>query len=59
MRALVKCWADAAKDPDTRKKLLEIILFSALPVEHFYAMLGDAMAPEKTGKKRRPGTLEF
>lgn len=57
MRALVKCWADAIKDPDTRKKILELLIFSALPVEHFFAMLTDAMAPEKTSKRRRPGTL--
>lgn len=57
MRALVKCWADASKDAETRTKLLELLIFSALPIEHFFSMLGDAVSPDKSGKKRRPGTL--
>jgi len=57
MRALVKCWADASKDAETKTKILELMIFSALPIEHFFSMLSDAMAPDKSGKKRRPGTL--
>jgi hypothetical protein len=45
MRALVKCWADAVKVTEIKVKLLELLIFSGLPIEHFYNMLNDAMAP--------------
>ena len=57
IRALVKCWADSVKDPEIKVKLLELLIFSALPIEHFYSMLTEAMAPDRTGKKRKLNTL--
>ena len=55
----MKCWAEAVKDPETKVKLLELLIFSALPIEHFFSMLTDAMAPDRSGKKRKLGTLEL
>jgi hypothetical protein len=58
MRAVVTCWSTASKDVETRLKLLELLVFSGLPVENFYYILSESLNPEKVGRKRRGAVLE-
>lgn len=57
MRAVVACWTGASKDIETRLRLLELLIFSGIPVENFYSVLADSLSPERVGRKRRGALL--
>lgn len=42
---------------ETRLRLLELLVFSGLPVENFYSLLAESLQAEKVGKKRRGAVL--
>jgi hypothetical protein len=58
MRSLISCWSNSQKDIENRLKLLEILIFSGIPIEHFYSILCDSVNPEKIGRKRKGANLE-
>lgn len=45
MRALVTCWSLAFKDVETKLKILELLNFSCLPIEHFYSIMAQSINP--------------
>jgi hypothetical protein len=43
MKAIVSCWSSSQKDVETRLKLLELLIFSGLPGEHFLGLAGESL----------------
>lgn len=58
INSLCNNWA-SAKSVDFKLKILEILNFSSIPIEYFYAIVCQCINQDKIGKKRRPGQLEL